>query len=116
MVYCTPADVRLIIDTDMEDSEITSLIVFSDSDLDDLLQGATMSAVQKQKCSMRLCAIAAANRAPRKESTSDLQLDYSGQIMQWQSYVDGAVALAKSSGETEGKVMASSYQEIDEDD
>ena len=47
-----------------------------------------MTAVQKQKCSMRLCAIAAANRAPTKAGTGDLQLDYSGQIAEWKRYVD----------------------------
>lgn len=115
MVYCTHADVRLIIDTDLEDSEITSLIVFSDSDLDDLLQGASMTDTQKQKCSMRLCAISIAQRQPVKESTGDLTLDFSGQISGWQRYVDEKVALALASGLHSGKVAVSSYSEIDED-
>jgi len=115
LAYCLASDVRLIIDTDLTNDELTSLIVFSDSDLDDALQGASMTAVQKQKCSMRLCAIAAANRAPRKEGTGDLQLDYSGQIAEWKRYVDSAVALAKAAGATEGKIVVSSYSSIDED-
>lgn len=90
--------------------------MFADSDLDDMLEGASMTDTQKTKCSMRLAAIAAANRAPRKETTSDLSLDYSGQIEEWKQYVDDQVAKAKAEGETEGKVVSSSYVEIDEDD
>jgi hypothetical protein len=115
MVYCTPADVRLIIDTDLSDDELTSLIVFSDSDLDDLLQGASMTDTQKKKCSMRLCAIAVAGRQPVKESTGDLSLDYSGQTAEWQAYVDRYVSLALASGQKKGKVTASTYSEINED-
>lgn len=87
MAYCTPAQVRLLIATDLSDENLTELITLADSDLDDKLAGQTMSDVQKTKCSMRLAAVMVAQRAPVKESLSGASLDWGDRVKEWQNYV-----------------------------
>ena len=94
MAYCTPAQVRLLIATDLSDENLTELITLADSDLDDKLSGQTMSDVQKTKCSMRLAAVMVAQRQPRKESIAGATLDWGSRITEWQRYVKQAVSRA----------------------
>lgn len=116
MSYCKSSDVRLIVSTDLEDHEIDDLIPLADSDLDDLLQGASMTDIQKKNCSMRLTAIMIANRIPRKESIAGIVTDWTDQIATWQAYVDEKVGLAAAGGAVQGKVVSSSYSTITDDD
>lgn len=94
MAYCAVTDVKVLIDTDLTDNQITSIIALADNELDQLLGGASMTATQKKTCSMMLSAIMIAQRQPRKESLAGASLDWSGRITEWQRYVKQAVSRA----------------------
>lgn len=94
MAYCKSSDVRLLIRTDLEDDEIEDLIALGDSDLDDLLGGASMTATQKKKCSMRLAAAAIADREPASFSMGKVRIDNYDRAQRWRKYVNRQVARA----------------------
>lgn len=64
MPYSEPDDVRLLINTSLQDDQIGSLIQMADDDLDEMTEGVTLNAADKKACSMRLAAIMIAERQP----------------------------------------------------
>ena len=87
MAYCLPSDVRLLIHTDLEDSEIEDLIREADAELDEMLGGASMSSDLKKYCSKRLAAITIARREPAQYSLGNIRVDYGKRVAWWSSEV-----------------------------
>lgn len=110
--YCEPSDVRLLIETTLEDGDMDKLIQQSDSDLDDLLGSYTMSSDLKKRCSSLLTAIAIADRQPKSYSVGTARISHGERVKRWRAKVDELVTRA-----TQGrlKVKSSEYQKIDED-
>jgi hypothetical protein len=97
--YCIPSDVRLLIASDLTDAQLTALIATADTDLTDMLSGASMTPGLKRNCSMRLTAIVAAQFG--KSVTDEIggpSSSQGGSIAEWKAYVDEKVY-----GEIQGK-------------
>ena len=92
MAYCLPSDVRLLIHTDLEDTEIEDLIREADVELDGMLGGASMSSDLKKYCSKRLTAIVIARRDPVQYSLGGIRVDYGERIRDWNREVKRKVA------------------------
>jgi hypothetical protein len=100
--YCLPSDVRLLIASDLTDTQLTWIITRVDVDLDNLLDGAAMTDDLKRNCSMRLTAIVAAGyQKAETDVIGGPSSNQGGCIAEWQKYVDDKVAFAK--GEVNGK-------------
>lgn len=100
--YAQPSDVRLLINTEKTDAQLTALIAETDYDLDSRLNGYSMDATIKKFCSSRLAAIIIAQSQrgiysdkPENKSTAE-----------WQSYVDGKVEDAKKGGTRKPKIYS----------
>jgi len=87
MTYCNASDVRLLIHTNLTDDEIDDLIPLADSDLDDMLGGASITTTQKKKGSMRGTAIMIAERSPTTYTAGSTRVDYSQRTTEWRNYV-----------------------------
>jgi hypothetical protein len=107
MPYCEPIHVKDLINTDLDDADLARKIVRADADLDDRLNGFTMTAFNKQECSARLTAIMIAqNQRSVFKNTGDLKIVNSGNIHEWQTYVDEKIEDALKVTKTpKGKVF-----------
>jgi hypothetical protein len=95
MPYSTQADVRKIISSGMSDSDITALIVQSDADLDDRLQGAPMSTTLKLKCSVYLTAAQSETQTDPNILTQNRTSTGESRIGFWLGEVERMVKLAR---------------------
>jgi hypothetical protein len=95
MPYSQPSDVKKLINTDLTEAELAAVIVDADADLDDRLDGSSMTADNKRQCSMRLAAIMIAQqqRTIFRSSGEYQQGGYS--IREWQRYVNNKVTKAQ---------------------
>jgi len=94
MAYCSADDVRLLVDTALTDGNIDSLIAFADDDLDNLLDGASMSSALKQACSMRLTACMIVENQPESIRMGGLSMKYQDRSKRWRKWVHLKVAKA----------------------
>lgn len=94
MVYCVAADVRLIIHTDLVDTDIEKLVVFSDEELDQKLGGASLSTDLKKNCSMMLTAMKIAERTPEAYSIGSVRMQHGKRAVNWRRSVNKIVARA----------------------
>lgn len=94
MGYCKSADVRLVIQTALEDHEIDDLIELADTDLDEKLGGASLSDNLKKQCSMMLTAIMIAERTPQTYSIGSIRISQGPRIENWRKRVNRIVARA----------------------
>jgi len=104
MPYCVPADVKMLIHSELSDNEVSKLITDADIDLDNRLIGKTMSIEIKRLCSMRLAAVVIAQHqrgifGENKENKS---------IAEWNQYVDDRVAEAKFGVSKSPKIYSTS--------
>ena len=94
--YCTPKDVKKLINTDLSDEQLAAIIDDVDRDLDDRLEGRAMKVEIKKLCSMRLAAVVVA-----QQQTSLFRSDGSflpsgeGNIKTWSRFVKQKVIAAK---------------------
>lgn len=95
MGYCTYTQVQLLVNTAMATADITSIIVQTDAELDLMLDGSGMSSALKTSCSMRLAAIAVANRDPVSYGVGSTRAEMGRQKDIWQSEVDRLLRYAK---------------------
>ncbi len=110
MVYAVPADVRLLINTEKTDAQLTSLIAETDYDLDNRLNGYTMDSTIKKFCSARLAAIIIAQS--QRGIFSDKPENRSTQ--EWQTYIDEKVEEAKKGGSRTPKIFSTATSRVDE--
>ena len=96
MPYCLYQDVRLLVDTALEDEEIEDLIELADEDLDDLLDGASMTNKLKKACSMRLTACMIVENQPQSLKMGGLSMNYGDRAKGWRKWVH--LKAAKSVG------------------
>ena len=94
MVYCDYDAVRLLVDTALSDANITSLIALADDDLDDLLDGASMSSALKKACSMRLTACMIVENQPESIRMGGISMKWSDRAAKWRRWVHLKVAKA----------------------
>jgi hypothetical protein len=94
MAYCAPADVKKLINTDLNDTELQAIIADADQDLDDELDGATMTEANKKYCSARLVAIVIGQqqRSIFKADGSTSQGGYS--VREWKKEVKEKIGKA----------------------
>jgi len=88
MPYCTSSDVRLIINTDLTDAEITTLIETSDAYIEKLL--GTQSSEDKliKRLSMILTAKTIKTRQPQSYAVGDYS-EAAGNVLEvWEREVD----------------------------
>ncbi len=83
MTSCTAADVRLLVDTSLEDTQIDSLITLSETDLDDMLQGSTMTTELRRLCTILLTASLVAEQTPKTKAVGELTIEYGNNPKTW---------------------------------
>ena len=110
MVYCTAADVRLIVETSLTDTEISGIIEMSDAEIDSRLGSQDSSDKLIKKLSMLLTAHAIKTRQPRSVAVGEYRED-SGDVLEvWEREIERIYRLYKGVS-----VKASEYRHIDED-
>lgn len=96
IVYCTNAQVKYIINTDVDTGDIDNMITLADGELDIMLGGRSMGTNGKAYCSSRLVAIALANRDPETYTVGSQQTNMGSRVRRWQVEVDRRVREAKT--------------------
>lgn len=109
MVYSTPDEVKLIIETSMSDDDITLLIVLADDEVDGM-GGAALSDVDKQKCSMYLTAIMIAEKQPSSYSVGTVRINMRDRTARWLQRVKDIIDENRTI-----PIKSSTYEKIDED-
>ena len=109
MPYCTPSDVRTIINTVLTDDQINDIIETSDAEIDKRIgpQGASDKLVKK--LSMLLTAHTIKTRQPQSLVIGEYREDASNIIEVWEREIDRIFGLYKTS-----IIKASEYEHIDE--
>ncbi|MHA1286252.1 MAG: hypothetical protein ACTSPB_02490 [Candidatus Thorarchaeota archaeon] len=92
--YCSASDVRLIIQTDLDDEFIERLINLADANLDKKLGGASMDAESKRSCSMMLTAAMIAERTPQTYSIGSIRISQGPRIENWRKSVNKIISHA----------------------
>ena len=93
MPYCTASDVRLIINTDLTDTEIASIIETSDAYIDKLLGAQSSEDKLIKRLSMILTAKAIKTRQPQSYAVGEYS-ESAGNILQvWDAEIKEITAL-----------------------
>lgn len=89
MVYCTPADVKLLVRTSMTDADLTLLIVEVDAEIDkwEADNSKTLSTHERKQVSMREAAILVITGEPQSEE-GDYGQTVSARVKVWQKKID----------------------------
>jgi hypothetical protein len=88
MPYCTASDVRLIINTDLMDAEITTLIETSDAYIDKVLGAQSGSDKLIKRLSMILTAKAIKTRQPQSYAVGEYS-EAAGNVLEvWEREVE----------------------------
>jgi hypothetical protein len=88
MPYCTASDVRLIINTDLTDEQITSLIETSDAYIDKVLGAQSGSDKLIKRLSMILTAKAIKTRQPQSYAVGEYS-ETAGNVLEvWEREVE----------------------------
>jgi len=110
MSYCTASDVRMIINTTLTDSEITSIIETSDAEIDKRLGIQDASDKLIKKLSMLLTAHTIKTRQPRAQAIGEYREDAGDVLVVWEREIERIFRLYRGVS-----VKASEYRHIDED-
>lgn len=109
MVYCTASDVRLIVQTNLTDTEITSIIETSDAEIDRRLGVQDASDKLVKKLSMLLSAHTIKTRQPQSVAIGEYRED-AGDVMEvWEREIERIHRLYKGAS-----VKVSKYRHINE--
>lgn len=92
--YCTAPDVKVLIETTLDDEVIEELIDLADANLDEKLGGASLSTILKKRCSMMLTAAMIAERMPQTYSVGSIRISQGPRIENWRRSVNRTVASA----------------------
>lgn len=104
---------KLVINTNMDVDDIAKIIIQSDEELDTRLNGATMSATNKKRCSSLMTAIVIAESMPESYTVGSTRISFGSRIRRWEARVDALVDTATASAAV--IVKSSTYQKIVED-
>ena len=110
MVYCTAADVRLIVETSLTDTEISGIIEMSDAEIDSRLGSQDSSDKLIEKLSVLLTAHAIKTRQPSSVAVGEYREDAGDVLEVWERELERIYRLYKGVS-----VKASEYRYIDED-
>lgn len=93
MTYCSASDVRLIINTELTDTEITTIIETSDAYIDKLLGAQSGSDRLIKRLSMLLTAKAIKTRHPKSFAIGDYSEAAGSEMEVWEDEIGEIVAL-----------------------
>ncbi len=109
MVYCTAADVRLIVETSLTDTEISGIVEMSDAEIDKKLGSQDTSDKLIKKLSMLLTAQSIKTRQPRSVAIGEYREDAGNVLEVWEREIERIYRLYRNV-----KVKASDYRFIEE--
>ncbi|MBC8497734.1 hypothetical protein ISS40_01140 [Candidatus Bathyarchaeota archaeon] len=109
MVYCTAADVRLIVSTSLTDTEISGIIEMSDAEIDRRIGVQSASDKLVKKLSMLLAAHAIKTRQPESQAVGEWK-EAHNPLEVWEREMERIYRLHGGVS-----VEASEYRHIDED-
>jgi len=110
MAYCTASDVRLVVETSLTDTQITSIIEMSDAEIDKRLGSQSSSDKLIKKLSMLLTAHTIKTRQPKSVAIGEYREDAGNVLENWEQEIERIYRLHK-----DVSVKASEYSHIDED-
>ena len=110
MAYCTASDVRLIVETSLTDTEISSVIETSEAEIDRRIGSQDSSDKLVKKLCMLLSAQAIKTRQPGSQAIGEYREDSGSVLEVWEREVEGIFRLYEGVS-----VKASAYSHIDED-
>ena len=109
MAYCTAADVRAIINTNLTDDQVTSIIETSDAEIDKRLGAQSSSDKLVKKLSMLLTAHTIKTRQPKSQAIGEYREDAGDVLEVWEREIERIYRLYKGVS-----VKGSEYGHIDE--
>ena len=109
MPYCTPSDVRTVINTVLTDDQINDIIETSDAEIDKRIGPQDASDKLIKKLSMLLTAHTIKTRQPQSLAIGEYREDVGDVIEVWDREVNRIFRLYKTP-----VVKASEYEHIDE--
>lgn len=112
MAYCTSTQVKSIIHTTLTPDEIDEIIAESDWEIDQTIGSQTPGDLGARKLSKLLTAIQIKTRQPTSYGAGEYRETHNPTSV-WQNEVARVFRLAKDSP---GKIIATPYEHIDEDD
>jgi len=112
VAYCNASDVRVLIETKLEDEVIENIIALADADLDRMLGGAAADDSFKKKGSMYLAAAIIADKGPSSYTVGNIRIDMGAKARDWRAQVKASVEEARAGSSV---IKGSIYQHIDED-
>ena len=110
MAYCTASDVRLIVETSLTDTEISSVIETSEAEIDRRIGAQDSSDKLFKKLCMLLSAHAIKTRQPGSQAIGEYREDSGSVLEVWEREIEGIYRLYK-----DVSVKGSAYSHIDED-
>ena len=110
MVYCTAADVRLIVSTSLTDTEISGIIEMSDAEVDRRIGVQSVSDPLIKKLSMLLTAHTVKTRQPKALAIGEYREDSDNILEVWEKEIDRIYRLYKGVS-----VKATEYRHVDEE-
>ena len=109
MAYCITADVRAIINTNLTDEQITSIIETSDAEIDKRIGAQDPSDKLVKKLSMLLTAHTIKTRQPRSQAIGEYREDAGDVLEVWGREIEQIYRLYKGVS-----VKSSDYRHIEE--
>jgi len=109
VAYCTASDVRAIINTNLTDEQITSIIETSDAEIDRLIGAQDVSDKLVKKLSMLLSAYTIKTRQPKSQAIGEYREDAGDILEVWEREINRIYRLYKSVS-----VKSSDYRHIEE--
>ena len=109
MAYCTVADVRLVVETSLTDTEISGIIEMSDAEIDSRLGSQSVSDNLIEKLSVLLTAHAIKTRQPKVEVIGEYREDSGNVLEVWEREIERIYRLYKGVS-----MKATEYRHIDE--
>jgi len=109
VAYCTATDVRAIINTNLTDEQITSIIETSDAEIDRRIGAQDPNDKLVKKLSMLLTAITVKTRDPDSQTIGDYKESWTTVYQVWEREIERIYGMYKSVS-----VKASEYRHIDE--
>jgi len=109
MAYCTASDVRLVVETSLTDTQITSLIEMSDAEIDGRLGSQDPSDKLIKKLSVLLTAHTVKTRQPASVAVGEYREDAGDVLGVWEREIERLYRLKKVP-----EIAGSEHRRIDE--
>jgi len=109
VAYCTASDVRLVVETSLTDTQISSIIEMSDAEIDGRLGSQDSSDKLVKKLSVLLTAHTVKTRQPASVAVGEYREDAGDVLGAWEQKIEGLYRLKKVPG-----IRGSGHRHIDE--